>query len=79
VKGHLEVHPLVTALQDPTFDALFGAPYQSTDESAWEDVVSDNTDEEMHTKKATHLLNHQAPWKLHPPTYHVEKVNRNKI
>jgi hypothetical protein len=65
-------------LQDPTLNFLFGAQYQSTDESVWEDVVSENTDEETQAKRVTRLANRQAPWNSRPPTYRSEQVSCNK-
>jgi hypothetical protein len=51
---------------------MFGVEYQSTDESQWEEVVSEGSGDERPGR--TTRVRSQEPWQTHPPTYRSEQV-----
>ncbi|KAF8508298.1 hypothetical protein JB92DRAFT_2953811 [Gautieria morchelliformis] len=71
-KGRMKVRNLVAKLQSREYDWMFGVDYQSTDESEWEEVISEGSGDER-PGRTTHIKS-QNPWQSHPPRYRAAHV-----
>ncbi|KAF8494266.1 hypothetical protein JB92DRAFT_1152567 [Gautieria morchelliformis] len=71
-KGRMKVRNLVAKLQSREYDWMFGVDYQSTDESEWEEVISEGSGDERPGR--TTRIKSQNPWQSHPPRYRAAHV-----
>ncbi|KAF8461790.1 hypothetical protein JB92DRAFT_3070846 [Gautieria morchelliformis] len=71
-KGRMKVRNLVTKLQSREYDWMFGVDYQSTDESEWQEVISEGSGDERPGR--TTRIKSQNPWQSHPPRYRAAHV-----
>lgn len=68
-----DIRPKIADLADPCYDWIFLTQYQLTDESQWEEVLSENTDGETQGKS---MVRSGEAWISRPPDYRSEEVSR---
>ncbi|KAF8496584.1 hypothetical protein JB92DRAFT_1056996 [Gautieria morchelliformis] len=71
-KGRMKVRNLVAKLQSREYNWMFGVDYQSTDESEWEEVISEGSGDEQPGQ--TTRIKSQNPWQSHLPRYHAAHI-----
>ena len=63
----------VPELADASFNWMFVADYQSTEESQWDEVETEVEGGKTSVKK---LVKSSLPWQSRPPTYRSAQVSR---